>query len=67
MRYVYSLKITENIRFLQLKLNVIEESRKAQIEGLQVNFHNFSWKESYFYVVLKNKATKTFEKTNFTH
>ena len=65
----FSFKITKKMQFSQLKQNVskesswlrnvLEQSIKAQMEGLEDNFHNFVWKKCYFHLVLRKKALKT--------
>ena len=59
---VLPIKVKCLWRVISWLRNVLEESIKAQIEVLEVNFYNVSWKKCYFYVVWRNEASKTWEK-----
>ena len=72
LRYVV-LKLRKKCCFFQLKQNVwrvmswlrnvLEQSITAQIESLEVSFHNVSWKNCYFYLALRKKSLKIRKKS----
>ena len=47
--------------------SVLEQSIKAQIESLGVNFHNVSWKNIIFIWCWERKLKKHKKKINFTN
>ena len=74
---ICSFKITKKIEFspvfpikekflwraISWLRNVLEQFIKAQFEGLEVSFHNVSWKNCYYYLVLRKKALKIRKKS----